>query len=423
MGFDFSSFFGGLVEGAGEQVEKRNKEIRETTNNELENLYRKAEEQNKKNLTQREKLKETAQALSSYRGMNNAGLTDTQIIGLLQNPHQAKKVMEVLDKRSKEGTIDTLDFNEMFKVAEGKTDKTWQDFVATTTAPPKAAPSEEKKALQDSFKTRTAFGLGSTAGVRAAEQFEKVAGKSVAQLRAEAAGPSGVAEADRVAVSVNWSQVAEPESNEKVKLKLRDNIAKGLDLNDPANKDLLKKLQANSIIETVAGDKPRTAADIRAVFRDSLRAGMDPFIVKGVVRVDPQSGDFVPITGDADSIKQFVDHKNKIIENQARSMGLIDKDNRIIGGRDSFDALIPHANIKDGRIVSWKGGTESEAPKAEKNAAPAAAPAAPKVNPNPVPIPKTADGKIDGTKLLPGQKYVSGNDVKIWNGMNWQDAK
>ncbi len=40
------------------------------------------------------------------------------------------------------------------------------------------------------------------------------------------------------------------------------------------------------------------------------------------------------------------------------------------------------------------------------------------------PIPKTKDGKIDGSKLVSGETYVDSNGVrKIWNGTSFQPVR
>lgn len=411
MAFDFSAFFGGFAKAAGDEVEKRNKEIRDTAITEFEQLRKKAEEQNEKLRTQRDKLKSTAEVLSSYRGSNNQGFTEQQIVGLLQNPAVAKRVQETLDKNADD--LDQIDFNKLFTISRGQSDQTVDSYIQSRTAAPK--PTEQDAQRKE---VRTAFGLKSPALQRAEAEFSAAAGKPVAQLRAEARGVSE--ETTKAEGVLDLSQFKSPENIARIQARLRDNIANGdTDLNSEKNKPLVSKLQANVVIEKAfEGDKARTSSEIRSVIKDSVRAGMDPFIVKGVAKIDPNSSEVVPITGDATAVKEFLSARNKVIENNVRAMGLVDKDNNIIGGRSTFDALIPYANIKNGKIVSWKDGTEGEAPKDGQPAAPAAAP---KVNPNPVPIPKTANGEIDGTKLLPGQKYVSGDVIKIWNGMSWQE--
>jgi hypothetical protein len=414
MAFDFSAFFGGFAKGAGEEVERKNKEIRDTAITEFEQLRKQAEEKNEKLRTQRDKLRSTAEVLSSYRGKNNQGFTETQVVGLLQNPAVAKRVQETLDKNA--DSLDQVDFKELFTVSKGNTDMKVEDYIKSRTAAPTPAESDKQKR-----QVKTAFGLGSNAMERAETEFSAAAGKPIAQLRAEARGVGE--ETDRATGVLNLSQFRDPESISKIQGRLRDNMAKGdMDLNSENNKPLLAKLRANAVIEDAfGGDKARTTAQISSVFNASLKAGMDPFLVKGVVRFDPAANDYIPITGDAKSISDFMDHKNKLIEAQAKSMGILGKDGKIVGGRNAEDALLPYANIKNGRIESWKSvkaeGTEGKQPSAP------AAPAKPStsITDKPIPIPKTADGKIDGTKLQLSQEYISSTgEVQAWNGFSFQ---
>jgi hypothetical protein len=116
-----------------------------------------------------------------------------------------------------------------------------------------------------------------------------------------------------------------------------------------------------------------------------------------------------------------MDHKNKLIQDQAKAMGILDNENKIVGGRNASDALLPYANIEGGKVVSWKSVI---APVAD--APPAAAPragggTAPVISEKPLAIPKTNTGKIDGTKLVPGQTYTAADGtIKTWNGSSWQ---
>jgi hypothetical protein len=418
MAFDFSAFFGGFAKAAGEEVEKKNKEIRDTAISEFEQLRKQAEEKNERLRTQRDKLKSTAEVLSSYRGKNNEGFTESQVVGLLQNPAVAKRVTETLDKNA--DSLDQIDFKELFTVSKGNTDTKVEDYIKSrTSAPMPIATDTQTK------QVKTAFGLGSNAMQRAETEFAAASGKSIAQLRAEARGLPE--ETDKAEGVVNLGQFRDPETVARVQGRLRDNIAGGdTDLNSEKNKPLMAKLRANAIIESQFGsDKVRTTAQISSVFTQSLKAAMDPFIVKGVVRFDPAANDFVPISGDAAAIKDYMDHKNKIIEGQAKAMGLIDKNGKILGGRNAEDALIPYANIKDGVIESWKTVDVPKAPGAPAEPAPkkadAAKTSASVVVDRPLPIPKTADGKIDGTKLVLGQTYTdSEGNVQAWNGMKFQ---
>jgi hypothetical protein len=355
------AFTAGFLKSAGENVKERNREISDAAVKEFERLQQEAMEQNEKLQTRRDQLKSTAQVLSSYKGKNNTGFTQGQIISLLQNPAVAKRVQSELEKFS--GNLDQVDFSRLYQVSRGQDEKeTVEGFVEKTTRKPTAPEAPEGATVEDKdAQVKGAFGLPSPAYGRAQAGFEKATGSRVADLRAQAqarATPSSPIG------TVDFGQLRKPETNETIRNQLRDNIAKGEDLKSESNKKLLAQLSASSQIKSQFGDeedgKPRTAAQIRQVFQDSIRVGVQPFVIKGVIRYDERSQDFVPITGNPEDVKQFMAHKNEVIKNQAMAMGILGKDNAIIGGRNAEDALLPYANIKDGKVVSWKGGQQQQ---------------------------------------------------------------
>jgi hypothetical protein len=418
MGFDLGAFIAGASEGAASSIDKRNKEIRQAALREFEQLQKQSEEQTEKLRTKRDELKATADVLSSYRGANNAGFTQAQVVGLLQNPAVAKRVAEQL--KANEDGLDQIDFAKLYTVTKGKTDITPDDFIKQSTSIAVPTVEAPQKVV------RGAFGLESPAFGQAQAEFERATGKSLKEIRATAKGPS-VPEGEKIEGVVDFSQFKKPETLATVTGKLRDLIANGEDLNSEKAKPLLNKLAANAVIEArfgdKEGDKPRTAAQINSVFSRSLAVSVDPFVVKGVVRLVPETGDYVPIGGSVEDIAAFQKQKNDTIKAQAEAIGILDKTGKVIGGRNAEDALVPYANIKDGKVVSWK--TAAPTP-------PAAAPASPATTENKepsksvvfkdvLPIPKTADGRVDGSQLVAGKKYrAADNTVKTWNGTNWQ---
>lgn len=426
MAFDLGAFFAGASQGAATAIDTRNKEIRQATLREFERLQKEAGEQDEKLRTKRDEMRATAETIASYRGANGMQFTNAQIVGLLQNPENAKALAKIL--KEKEDGLDQVDFNKVFKLVKEPVDPTtipkWQDYVNQVTSIPKGEPEGPQKVV------RGAFGLESPAYAQAQAEFEAASGKKVSELRAFAKGP--IAPDIDIKGEMDLSQFKKPESLATITGRLRDNIANGEDLNTPKNKNLLERLRANAVIEGMfnreegADGKPRTAAQINSVFDKTLRVGLDPFIVKGVVRFDPTLNDYVPITGDAESINSFMEQKNKLIQNQARAMGILDKDNNIIGGRNSRDALLPYADVEGDKVIAWK---KPAAPSAPAPSAPAAAPtteAKPKsvvLKDQDIPkVPLTADGKaIDGSKMVLGKQYRdSQNKVKTWNGSTLQ---
>ena len=83
---------------------------------------------------------------------------------------------------------------------------------------------------------------------------------------------------------------------------------------------------------------------------------------------------------------------------------------------------MPYANIEKGKVVSWKTVAPAEGEKKPATEAPAA-PAKPAAaqSTEVLPLPKTRDGKLDGSKLVAGKSYKAADgSVKIWNGSGWQ---
>ena len=426
MGFDIGAFIAGASEGAAGAIDKRNKEIRQNTLREFDQLQKEAGEQTEKLRTKRDEMKATADVLSNYRGANNIGFTQAQIVGLLQNPAVAKRITEQL--KANEDGLDQIDFSKLYTVTKGKSDITPDEFIKQSTSIPMGMPEAPQKVV------RGAFGFESPAYAQAQAEFEASTGKSLREVRATAKGPMQT-EA-MVEGAVDFSQFKKPDTLASVQAQLRDIVANGGDTKTGKGKMLMDKLAANAIIESKfkeGEDKERTTAQINSVFNQSLRVGMEPLLLKGTVRFSQEAQEYVPIVGDAASIREFQEQKNKVVRNQAIAMGILDSQGNIIGGRNSQDALLPYANIEKGKVVSWKTVAPAEGDK--KPAAPAApapgtaAPASAtpakegKVVDKPIPFPKDAivNGKIDGSKLEAGQQYVSSRGrVQTWNGISLQ---
>lgn len=414
MGFNFGAFAAGFGEGAAKTIETRNTEIRKGALTELDRLVGDAEKKEKGYRTERNELTQMAAQLAEFRGSNNTGFTESQILGLLQQPETAKTILTELKTKK---NLEEVDFGKIFKPEEGGTAMKPQDYIAKKT-------SVVKEATGPTPVVRTAFGLESPALRQAEASFEATTGRKVSEVRGIAKGAVALGEDFKPTVgTLDLSQFANPEALSSVQNKLRDSIAKGEPLNSEGNKKLLSKLRADATIKTMfegdgEGGKPRTTGAINSVLDKSLRAGLDPFVVNRVVRFDPQTNDYVPITGDTKAIGEFMDHKNKLIQSQAKALGILDKDNKIVGGRNASDALLPYANIEEGKVVSWKS-TPSKI--VSSDAPPQKTDTGPVVTDKPALIPKTKDGKIDGTKLVAGQKYTAADGTtKTWNGTSWQ---
>jgi hypothetical protein len=426
MAFDFGAFVSGFSTGAAESIESRNKQIRNGATRQLDELVQQAEAKEKGLKTERDTLSQQAKQLATFRGANNIGLTQSQILGLIQQPETAKALITELKNKK---DLSDVDFSTVFKVAKPGTEMPVEDYITRRTSIAK-----DQQVKQPTKVVRGAFGLESPAMGQVEREFEATTGRSAAEVRAIASGKIDMgADFKPTEGTIDFKQFGNPESLSNVQNRLRDLIAAGEDLKSDKAKPLLAKLRADAVIKDMFKEdkgedgKPRTTAAINSVMDKSLRAGLDPFVIKGVVRFDSTANDYVPITGDADAIKNFMDHKNKLIQEQARALGILDKNNNIIGGRNASDALLPYANIEDGKVVSWKSVTAKDTKDKTAETPAAAAPkvgggTAPVISEKPLTVPATAivNGKIDPKQMVPGQTYIENGKVKTWNGLGWQ---
>jgi hypothetical protein len=426
MAFDFGAFVSGFSTGAAESIESRNKQIRNGATRQLDELVQQAEAKEKGLKTERDTLSQQARQLATFRGANNIGLTQSQILGLIQQPETAKALITELKNKK---DLSDVDFSTVFKVAKPGTEMPVEDYITRRTSIAK-----DQQVKQPTKVVRGAFGLESPAMGQVEREFEATTGRSAAEVRAIASGKIDMgADFKPTEGTIDFKQFGNPESLSNVQNRLRDLIAAGEDLKSDKAKPLLAKLRADAVIKDMFKEdkgedgKPRTTAAINSVMDKSLRAGLDPFVIKGVVRFDSTANDYVPITGDADAIKNFMDHKNKLIQEQARALGILDKNNNIIGGRNASDALLPYANIEDGKVVSWKSVTAKDTKDKTAETPAAAAPkvgggTAPVISEKPLTVPATAivNGKIDPKQMVPGQTYIENGKVKTWNGLGWQ---
>jgi hypothetical protein len=183
------AFTAGFLKSAGENVKEKNKEISDAAVKEFERLQREAMEQNEKIQTKRDELKSTASVLASYKGKNNTGFTQGQIISMLQNPAVAKRVQSELEKYS--GNLDQVDFAKLYQVSRGQDEnETVEGFIDKSTRMPTAPEAPEGATVEDK-QVRGAFGLPSRAYGQTQARFEKATGTRVADLRAQAQ-PRGV---------------------------------------------------------------------------------------------------------------------------------------------------------------------------------------------------------------------------------------
>lgn len=424
MGFNFGAFAAGFGEGAAKTIESRNTEIRKGALSELDRLVGEAEKKEKGYRTERNELTQMAAQLAEFRGSNNAGFTETQILGLLQQPETAKTILTELKTKK---NLEEVDFAKIFKPEEGGTAMKPQDYIAKKT-------SVVKQEAGPTPIVRTAFGLESPALRQAEASFEATTGRKVADVRGLAKGSVDLGEDFKpTAGTLDLSQFANPETIANITGRLRDARANKEDLNSPKNKKLSDQLVANAAIESQfkdkgEGDKPRTANQINSVIQNSLRVGLLGYELGNKVRYDPDTGN--PIyTGDPAGVNAYNEDKRQIVAGRLTEMGYI-KDGKVSKERGAQDAIIPWAAIDKDGTIKWRDPLigskdkkdETPPPAGPKAGAPSSV-TAPVVSEKPIPVPKAAivNGKLDGSKLIPGQTYLnSKGEAKLWNGTNWQ---
>lgn len=416
MAFDFGALVAGFSTGAAESIESRNKQIRNGATKELDQLVQEATAREKGLRTERDTLSEQAKQLSTYVNGQGVGFTKTQILGLIQQPPVAKKLIEDLNNKK---DLRDVDFASIFKVTKPGTEMDPKEYERRKTS---------IAVGQDTGKptpvVRGAFGFESPGVAQAEREFQAISGRTAAEVRGIARGRIDMGDDFKPTEgTIDLSQFGNPESLSNVQNKLRDLMANGETLESEKAKPLLAQLRADAVIKDMFKEKgedgkPRTTAAINSVMDKSLRAGLDPFVIKGTVRFDPSVNDYIPITGDAAAINNFMEHKNKLIQDQARALGILDKDNKIIGGRNAADALLPYANIEDGKVISWKSVTVKDT---KDKTADTPAPPKAVISETAIAVPKGADGKADRTKLISGQKYTGdGGKIQTWNGVSFQ---
>jgi hypothetical protein len=354
MGFDFGALIAGASEGAATAIDKRNKEIRQSALRDFETLQKTAGEQDEKLRTKRDELKATALALSGFSNSKGSTFTPTQIVGLLQNPIVAKDVIASLKEKK---DLELVDFSTVFKIAKDTPElkrEAIDKYIAETTSVAIPTAEAPQKVV------RGAFGFESPAYAQAQNEFTTATGADLKELRAKAALRGEMPEytGQKVEGTANLAQFKSPDTVANITAQLRDHMVSGGNAKEGKGKVLMDKLQANAAIEAVfekgSGEenKPRSADQINKVFQRSLDA--TTFLYKNVVRFDPQLNDYVPIVGAGTAYKDFVDHKHAQYKKTAEELGILKPDGTIVGGRNSMDALTPYANIKDGKVISFK---------------------------------------------------------------------
>lgn len=401
----WSAFVTGMAEKATSLIDERDKEIQEKIDRQLEKMYQDAAVTKKKAELRRDTLESTARELMTL------GVSQEQAATLLQNvgPEGAANMVERL-KSAKQVTPEKI----RAALSQVKTSKAPLDEVIARQTTPTAT---EVQAPQ----MRGAFGLPSRAGKEFAETARGI----------ETELPAIPTTAQPLDLSV--FEDAEEEDTPTIK-QLQGMLADQAVKNNMSVDDFIKNTDDGaSLAARIAGrrlqggdeeDKARTASQIRTLVNSRLQEEIAPLQFKSIT-YDPNLQDFVvTIPGSPEAI-QFLEKRRNVAADVFKNAGLL-KGNRL-SDRNAADAISPFAvvdyktlTIKSWRPVAGSTGGAGAPAAGEQPAAPTPAdiPAGVK------PIPRDADGKVDKSQLVAGEKYASSTgDVRIWNGTTFQPAK
>ena len=334
----WGAFVTGFAERASIEIEKTNKEISDRVLAEMSSLIKKKEEAEETAETKRDTARKQAQALRELSGNK---LTDTQIVGII-NGTQADSIIKQLQDRQ----VGPERLKQLFIPADPNAQADLEQYLSEVGKLTGQAPVRTEM-------ERGAFGLRSRAGEAARARGLAAAGMTEEELyQTRMARPEGVEG------TLNLSALAESETTEKLKIKMRDIISRNFANEDDEKQfdTLRKQIEAAAIVKGMFAfeeQKPRTTSEINSILQRSLREGLDPYIISGVAQV-MQSGDVEPITGDPEDIANFRKSKNSIIREIAINRGLLDPRTNKVLNEQAEDALTPYAVIEDGKIVNWK---------------------------------------------------------------------
>jgi hypothetical protein len=415
MSIGWSSFVTGFAKQATSLIQERDKEIQDLINERLEKMNQDAKEARKTGASRKEELTSVSNSLIAL------GLPESEIASLIQSQgvERAKQTAELLQKKELTGGL-TPDRLQRMTAGLPKTDTSLQGTIerlSTPVAEPVAPVQMER-----------AFGLG---GGRRAAEFEERAGML----------QTGVPEMPRATgPGLDLSVFAEEEEEDSPTIKqLQGRLADQAVKNNMSVDDFIKNTdEGASLAARISGrrlqggdeeDKARTASQIRTLVNSRLQEEIAPLQFKSIT-YDPNLQDFVITIPGSPEAKQFLERRRNVAADVFKNAGLL-KGNRL-SDRNAADAISPFAEVDYDKLTikRWRpvaGSTEGSAPAAgEQPAAPTPTPT-PKPDSTPAgarPIPRDADGKVDKSKLVAGEKYSSSTgDVRIWNGTTFQPPK
>lgn len=343
-----AAFVTGFAQEASSMIDERNKEIADRALNEMDALLKKKMKADAAAIERRDELRKQAAELRARSGNR---LTESQIVGILENGY-GNIALEQLKEAGT--TASDAQIKKLFTPANPDDQRLIEDYIREATTLTGKAPSR--------IEERTAFGLKTQAGEAERQRAVAEAGIPLEEMYKTELPALGMKETG----TLNLSVLAKPETTDRLKTRMRDLIANAektdtgiaFASDDEARQfdAIRKQIEAAAVVKGMFSfeeKKPRTTSEIRSIFRDSLREGLDPYIISGVAQVMP-NGDVEPIVGSDIDIAAYRASRNGIIKEIAINRGLIDPRTNEVINEQAEDALTPFAVIEDGKIVNWK---------------------------------------------------------------------
>lgn len=254
----WSAFIAGAATEASKMIDERDKEIRDTTINQLNSYYKKATEAKKLAETRREQLREYANQLQSFQLPDGTRLTEGQIVDLLQSPKNAAEVVEMFSTAAKEGRLGKEQFETVVARKPGEK-RSLVEFIQKQTTPTAVAPG--LTFAEQAKQTRGAFGLPSGRAVSQTQQeFLAKSGMTEEELRA-----TELPKPELGAAAIDYSVFTKPETFAQRKNKAQTAIlaAKTPEDRSRAIGSLVEIIK----IEDLGKREGPTESDIRSNFR------------------------------------------------------------------------------------------------------------------------------------------------------------
>ena len=280
----WSAFIAGAATEANKMIDERDKEIRDTTVNQLNSYYKKALETKKLAETRREQLREYANQLQSFQLADGTRLTEGQIIDLLQSPKNAQDVIEMFGSAAKEGRLSKEQFERVVERKPGEK-RSLTEFVQKQTTPAVTEPglgfAEQAK------QTRGAFGLSSEReDARTQQEFLAKSGMTEQELRATEL-PKG----EVTKTAIDYGVFAKPKTFAQRKEMAQSDILRAA--TDEDRKKAITELATIIKIENIGKKEGPTESDIRSNFRILNNTIAQSMAGPGDLVIDKETGTYM----------------------------------------------------------------------------------------------------------------------------------